>query len=155
LLARIKVVEQRLPVIAPAQVAVEDNDRNWETHVLRDAADSHGNEMTMEEHVTTTETHLRYAEGHLQPSDEHLADTEEHLKLVKAHLAALEPAGQAETYPVEAVPPTVQEVSTVEAEAVPLPPRKVPTKEAKVASPPREVDISSQQVSGGSASSSE
>jgi len=106
----------------------------------------------MEEHVTTAETH---AEGHLQPSDEHLADAEEHLKLVKAHLAALEPAGQAETHPVEAVPPMVQEVSTVEAEAVPLPPRKVPTKEAKVASPPREVDMSSQQVSGGSASSSE
>ncbi len=100
----------------------------------------------MEEHVTTAETH---AEGHLQPSDEHLADAEEHLKLVKAHLAALEPAGQAETHP------TVQEVSTVEAEAVPPPPRKVPTKEAKVASPPREVDMSSQQVSGGSASSSE
>ncbi len=105
----------------------------------------------MEEHVTTAETH---AEGHLQPSDEHLADAEEHLKLVKAHLAALEPAGQAETHPVEAVPPTVQEVSTVEAEAVPPPPRKVPTKEAKVASPPREVDMSSQQVSGGSASAS-
>jgi hypothetical protein len=102
--AWVKVIEQWLPVIV-AQIGllcktVTGIGRPMPSEMQLTTT---GNEMTVEEHVETTKTHLRYAEGHLQPLGEHLVDAEVHLKLVSAHLAALEPAGQAVTRPVEMV----------------------------------------------------